>query len=106
MPRMRQATKSANSTCGRRRTTRPETRFLTSFPPTDTGFAAAFNRVLSLGTAATPILNLYDAVPFALGPADVTLTGAVTGPIRGSLVVDPSNSRITFIQTGQTGIGA
>ncbi len=85
---------------------------VTSFTATSTGFTAVFNHTLNLGGAFTPILNLYDNSTGNLGPADVTLTGTATGPISGSLVVDavagPSGSdgatRITFIQTGQTGV--
>ena len=68
--------------------------------------------VLNLGTASTPILNLYDNSTGTLGPADVTLVGTTTGAIRGSLVVDAvagrsgsdGATRITFIQTGQSGV--
>ena len=40
----------------------------------------------------------------------MTVVGSSTGPVVGSLVVDTpagglTNSRVTFIQTGQTGIG-
>ena len=70
-----------------------------SLTPTSTGFVAVFNRPLDLGTGTTPMLNLYDNSSGSLGPADVTLVGAHSGAIRGSLLVDQNNTRITFIQT-------
>ena len=76
---------------------------VTSFTPTATGFSATFNYPIDPGTAANPLLQLYDYSSTV--PADVTLIGAATGPIRGSLVLDDNNMGITFIQTGQTGIG-
>ncbi len=83
-----------------------------TFTPTSTGFSAVFNTPLNLGTALAPILNLYDNSTGTLGPANVTLVGSSTGAIRGSLVVDAvagrsgsdGNTRITFIQTGQSGV--
>ena len=85
---------------------------VSSFAATATGFTAVFNHALNLGNAFTPILNLYDNSTGTLGPADVTLVGTASGAIRGSLVVDAvagrsgsdGNTRITFIQTGQTGV--
>ena len=86
------------------------TSFVTSFTATSTGFTAVFNRALNLGNAFTPILNLYDNSTGTLGSSDVTLIGTQIDPnthqpaqIRGSLVIDQNNTRITFIQTGQTG---
>jgi surface-anchored protein len=55
---------------------------VTSVTPTGTGFLARFNRPIDPST-----LNLYDAAGGTLGAADVTLVGATTGPVRGSLVV-------------------
>ena len=68
---------------------------------TATGFQAVFDRLLD-----TSSLNLYDNSTGTLGPEDVTLTGSVTGQIRGSLVVDTvaGQQRITFIETGQAGV--
>ena len=72
---------------------------VTTFAATSTGFQATFNGLLN-----SDVLNLYDNSTGMLGPADVTLKGAATGAIRGSLVVDQNNTRITFIETGQTGV--
>ena len=77
---------------------------VSTFTATNTGFTAVFNRPLNLGTSAVPVLNLYDNTTGTLGPADITLVGTVTGHIRGSLVVDQNNTRITFVETGQSGV--
>ena len=90
------------------------TLLVTSFTPTATGFVATFNGSLEVvsgsGSTATPVLHLYDDATGSLGAADVTVVGSSTGPVVGSLVVDTpagglANSRVTFIQTGQTGVG-
>jgi hypothetical protein len=67
---------------------------VTDLTPTSTGFVARFNRALNPAT-----LNLYDATPGGLGPADVTLTGPA-GAVNGSLVLAPDNMAATFIATG------
>ena len=56
---------------------------------------ATFNEPFTPGT-----LNLYDAATANNGPADVTLVGATTGAVKGSLLIDPTNTQITFIKTG------
>ncbi|HXG09446.1 MAG TPA: PQQ-dependent sugar dehydrogenase [Gemmataceae bacterium] len=68
---------------------------VSSFTPTRNGFTVVFNRPLDAS-----VLNLYDDAAGGLGPADVTLVGNTTGLVRGSLVVDPSNTRVTFVATG------
>jgi surface-anchored protein len=55
---------------------------VTSVTATESGFVARFNRPIDPST-----LNLYDAAGGTLGPADVTLVGANTGAVRGSLVI-------------------
>ncbi|MCY2987400.1 MAG: PKD domain-containing protein [Planctomycetota bacterium] len=67
---------------------------VTSLTPTATGFSATFNRSL-----ATTDLNLYDAMNGTLGPADVTLVGANSGSVSGSLVLN-GDQRVTFVRTG------
>ena len=85
-----------------------------SFLPATTGFVATFDRSLEVttgfGVNATPVLHLYDDAFGNLGAPDVTVVGSSTGPVAGSLVVStptggPANSEVTFIQSGQTGIG-
>ncbi len=77
---------------------------VTSLTPTESGFIARFNRPIDLS-----VLNLYDSQGGMLGPADVTLVGANTGPIQGSLVVPRVDNRqavvnalnaVEFIATG------
>lgn len=72
----------------------PDSLRVTSLTPTATGFIAQFNRALE-----PAVLNLYDGLGGGLGSADVTVTrgGAL---VRGSLVVDPSSTRVTFVATG------
>src|SRR5262249_8793297 len=63
--------------------------------PTSTGFVAQFDADLDVAT-----LNLYDTESGGLGAADATLVGTATGPVRGSLVVDPGLRKVTFVRTG------
>lgn len=66
-----------------------------SFSPTSIGFIAQFNRPFNPAS-----LNIYDSQAAGLGLPDVTVVGTTTGAIRGSLVIDPTNSVVTFIRTG------
>lgn len=68
---------------------------VTSLTPTDAGFVADFNIPFDASQ-----LNLYDTQSAGMGMADVTLTGSTTGPIAGSLMVDPAGQQVTFINTG------
>jgi hypothetical protein len=68
---------------------------VTSLLPTATGFTATVNRPLDVA-----VLNLYDAPAGTLGPADVTLVGSSGGSVQGSLVLDSSATRLTFLATG------
>ena len=67
---------------------------VTSFVPTSTGFTPQFNKEIN-----SSVLNLHDQGDL-LGPADVTVVGATTGAVRGSLVVDSGLRQVTFIATG------
>ncbi|MEO8495773.1 MAG: cadherin domain-containing protein, partial [Planctomycetota bacterium] len=64
-----------------------------AFTPTPSGFVADLSAEIRESQ-----LNLYDTQSHAMGDADVTLTGAVTGNVKGSLVVE--GTRLTFIATG------
>ncbi|HYV37005.1 MAG TPA: hypothetical protein VE988_14965, partial [Gemmataceae bacterium] len=66
---------------------------VTSLTPTATGFVAAFNKPFDPAT-----LNLYDSLA-TYGAADVTVVGP-SGTVRGSLLIDSTNSSFTFIKTG------
>jgi hypothetical protein len=68
---------------------------VTALTPTTSGFTAEFSADLN-----TSVLSLYDTQAAGLGPADVVLQGATSGPIVGSLVIDPSLRSVTFIKTG------
>jgi len=68
---------------------------VTALTTSASGFSAEFSTDLN-----TSVLNLYDTQSAGLGPADVVLQGASTGPVAGSLVVDPSLREITFIKSG------
>jgi hypothetical protein len=68
---------------------------VTALTPTGSGFVAGFSRPIDAA-----LLNLYDTRTGGLGPADVLVAGAATGPVSGSLVVDPSGTRVTFVRTG------
>ena len=45
-----------------------------------------------------PPQQLYDTASAGFGPADVTLVGATTGPVQGSLILAPGNQAITLRQ--------
>jgi hypothetical protein len=66
---------------------------VTSVTPTSTGFQVAFTNPID-----TADLNLYDTQTAGLGPADVVLTGATSGPVAGSLVV--FETMVEFIKSG------
>jgi hypothetical protein len=68
---------------------------VTGFTATNSGFRVQFNRAF-----LPDVLNLYDTQAGGLGPADVTLVGSTTGPVRGSLVLDATATGLTFLQTG------
>ncbi len=63
--------------------------------PTATGFAIRFDIPFD-----STWLNLYGSEQGAEGLADVTLVGATTGPVRGSLVVSQDRRAVTFVKTG------
>ena len=63
---------------------------------TPSGVVLTFNAPIDPSTT-----DLYSSPGnTTLGPPDVTVVGANTGPIRGSLVIDPTNPNVaTFVQT-------
>ena len=61
--------------------------------PTDSGFRVEFTKELDGSD-----VNLYDTQNAGLGPADVVVTGASSGAVVGSLVID--TSAVTFVKSG------
>lgn len=72
----------------------PPTFQVTTVVPTPTGAVMNFSRDID-----ATVLNMYDTQTGGLGPADVVLQGNTVGGIRGSIVMDPNNRRLTFIAT-------
>jgi Cohesin domain len=57
--------------------------------------------VIAFNRAVDPAqVNLYDSPGGSLGAADLTLVGAATGLVHGSLVFNPSSNQATFVKTG------
>ncbi|MBI1396537.1 MAG: tandem-95 repeat protein, partial [Betaproteobacteria bacterium] len=73
----------------------PATLQVTAVEATASGAHVRFNRVID-----PSVLNLYTASDGSFGAADVTLAGAVHGPVRGSLVVDADAMGVSFVKTG------
>ena len=68
---------------------------VTSLTPTPSGFVAEFSANVDAST-----LNVFDTQTAVLGAADVFLTGATSGPLPGSVVVDAGLRQLTFIKSG------
>jgi len=67
---------------------------VTTVVSTPSGVEVSFDAELDLSE-----LNLYDQTG-EFGAADFTIIGAVTGPVRGSLVIDTALNKIKFIPSG------
>jgi hypothetical protein len=65
-----------------------------SFASGGSTFAVRFNEVLNAAA-----LNLVDSNN-AFGPSDITITGATSGVIRGSVVMDADNQGFVFVKSG------
>jgi hypothetical protein len=68
---------------------------VTSLAPEATGFVVHLSR-----PADTTLVNLFDGPDPTVEPADVTVVGALTGPVAGSIVWDAAGNRFTWIKTG------
>jgi Ca2+-binding RTX toxin-like protein len=68
----------------------PPTFRVVSASPTTSGVSVRFDREIDPSE-----LNLYGNTP-----ADITLVGATTGAVRGSLVLDADGRGVSFIRTG------
>ena len=68
---------------------------VTGLTPTSTGFSATFSEPFDPSQ-----INLYDTLG-TLGADDVTLVGPApsTALVRGSLLIDPTDTTITFVKT-------
>ena len=73
----------------------PPSLVVTLFTASPSGFTARFNFPVD-----SRVLNLYGTETGGFGPADVTIVGALSGAVKGSLVVSSNASEITFIKTG------
>jgi hypothetical protein len=68
---------------------------VTSFTPAANGFSASFSKPF-----VPADISLYG--PGNSTVQDVTLVGAASGPISGTLVIDPSNTALTFHATASS----
>ena len=68
---------------------------VTAFEPGPSGFRVEFNRSFDLAP-----VNLFGTEAGGFGPADVTVVGATSGPVRGSLVVGTDGRSLSFVRTG------
>ncbi|NQV26965.1 MAG: VCBS repeat-containing protein, partial [Rhodopirellula sp.] len=66
---------------------------VSSFTPNPSGFDVTFSEAFNAS-----LLNLYATQ--SLGPADVVVTGASSGVVNGSLVIDAAAGTASFIKTG------
>jgi hypothetical protein len=76
------------------------TLIVTSCTMTPTGFVATFSQPFEVAT--TPRLigpNLYGAAASGEVPANVSLIGSNEGTVRGSLVLNSTDTQITFLAT-------
>src|SRR5207249_1333288 len=73
---------------------------VTSFTQTPSGFTATFNKPFdnTTPTNSTAQINLYDSAAANDGAPDVTLAlNGTTTTITGSLIIDPTNTQVTFV---------
>ncbi|MEQ1829457.1 MAG: LamG-like jellyroll fold domain-containing protein, partial [Pirellula sp.] len=68
---------------------------VTSATPNPSGVDFAFSTPMDLS-----VLNIYDGVDIPVDVADVTLVGASTGNVRGSLLLDAATNTMRFVKTG------
>jgi hypothetical protein len=73
---------------------------VTSCTMTPTGFVATFSQPFEVAT--TPVVigpNLYSAAATGNLPVNVSLIGSTEGTVRGSLVLNATDTQITFVAT-------
>jgi len=77
---------------------------VTSCIMTPTGFVATFSQPFKVAT--TPVVigpNLYSAAATLNLPANVALIGSNEGTVRGSLVLNSTDTQVTFVATTMVG---
>jgi hypothetical protein len=76
------------------------TLIVTSCTVTPTGFVATFSQPFQVATTPAVIgPNLYSAQSSNDLPVNVALVGSNEGPVRGSLVLNSTDTQITFVAT-------
>jgi VCBS repeat-containing protein len=73
----------------------PSTVGIISTQVTPSSVRFQFNTAMDLS-----VLNLYDGVDTSVDATDVTIVGATTGAVKGSIVWDAATNALTFIKTG------
>jgi hypothetical protein len=68
---------------------------VTAFQPAPSGFQVEFNR-----PPVSAALNLFETETGGFGPPDVTLVGARSGLVRGSLILGAGGHSMAFLRTG------
>ena len=66
-----------------------------AFQPVASGFQIEFNR-----PPVSTALNLFETETAGLGPSDMTVVGAISGPVQGSLILAADGHSMTFVRTG------
>ncbi len=75
-----------------------ETLYVTELASATDGFRVSFSRPINLG-----VVNLYDAMD-VYGDSDLTLRGATTGDVNGSLVIAADGRSVQFVADGPLSI--
>ena len=75
-----------------------ETLYVTELVSATDGFRISFSRPIDVG-----VVNLYDAMD-VFGESDITLRGATTGDVNGSLVIAADGRSLQFVANGALAI--
>ena len=75
-----------------------ETLYVTGLVSATDGFRVSFSRPIDVG-----VVNLYDAMD-VFGESDITLRGATTGDVNGSLVIAADGRSLQFVANGALAI--
>ena len=77
-----------------------ETLYVTELVSATDGFRVSFSRPIDVG-----VVNLYDAMD-VYGESDITLRGATTGDVSGSLVIAADGCSLQFVANGALAVDA